>query len=999
MSYCKTPVRLLIVLLLFNCIRLSAQEYQPIVELSVNTQNLSGPIVAPVRSGIPLPETLKLKDARKLVLLRDSAQVLLASSDVIPVDRNQQQERIPAQFQVLSRWRGTPDDATRPIKWVLLDFQDAFEPGQNATYTLAHSTMPVASSSGLNIVETAEAITVETGKIEVTLNKNNFNFFDRVTVNGMPVLTSSLGNGIVVTDGDGQKYYSALDKPKVVIEENGSEHAVIKVTGGFKNSNGEFLTTPFDSTTHPRLSQPFPYINYTVRFHFYNDQDYVKVLFTFENNGAYGNWPENKYAPKQWLYFEDLSIKLELADFGATRHVASGDFATVLSGQPFSLYQDHQSNANDESQNFAYTIEVQDVVLETGSRSEGWLDVNDVTKGITVAQRYFWQNWPKKVSLQDGRLILGLWPSEGKYPDNVGSNDFEPPNSKPETYQFEGGRHKTYELLFRFYGGAQDLDFVNSMVSSFKKPLFALAPPDWYAFTEALGMIGPDDMHHEDPELDEALQRFDQIQRAKLYLEDGEVYNNQPPTTIYTARENGGGLFYGWMDFGDLWWAEKYCSLHYDWPYSMLLHYLRTGRNRFMEMGEEMARHRYDIDQYHGNREDQGGEHRWNNHLQRYEKGYHGRTGEATPKLTHTWNGGLILYYLLTGDHKARESAKAVYENIYLNMGKFLNGENGGSWEIRFQGWSMLNLLNLYRVEGSNKYLELAQAIGKNSLLYLEQQSGGEGFWMEGGDKDKSKLTFFNYVIEALIYLHFYSDDSEIGALIVRMADWLKDEALFGGYEEDGKYMPFQAATFWERGKAKSGFVIWTWFYADLLAYAYQLTRDVGYLDMARKLFRDSVFWYQLGGNTLVDPMFRTGAGYYSPQYPGTQTKIHGWTGRGHQIYLHTEWLLSQDATSVISTKKELPNELSLTQNYPNPFNGETVIKFSLPRQEKVEITVYNIQGKRVRTLVSRSFEAGTHSVTWDGMDQKGNLGASGVYIYKLTAGKSTRYREMVFLK
>jgi len=79
-----------------------------------------------------------------------------------------------------------------------------------------------------------------------------------------------------------------------------------------------------------------------------------------------------------------------------------------------------------------------------------------------------------------------------------------------------------------------------------------------------------------------------------------------------------------------------------------------------------------------------------------------------------------------------------------------------------------------------------------------------------------------------------------------------------------------------------------------------------------------------------------------------------------------------------------LPEVVRMDQNFPNPFNPGTSIRFSLPRAEDVRLAVYDVAGRLVRTLVSAHREAGTHTVTWDGLDDQGKAAASGTYLYRL---------------
>ncbi len=91
--------------------------------------------------------------------------------------------------------------------------------------------------------------------------------------------------------------------------------------------------------------------------------------------------------------------------------------------------------------------------------------------------------------------------------------------------------------------------------------------------------------------------------------------------------------------------------------------------------------------------------------------------------------------------------------------------------------------------------------------------------------------------------------------------------------------------------------------------------------------------------------------------------------------------------------------EAALGQNSPNPFNPSTTISFTLPANERVTIVVYDASGRMVRTLVDANRDFGTHEVAWDGRDDEGAVVGSGVYFYRLTAGKHSESKKMVLLK
>jgi len=88
-----------------------------------------------------------------------------------------------------------------------------------------------------------------------------------------------------------------------------------------------------------------------------------------------------------------------------------------------------------------------------------------------------------------------------------------------------------------------------------------------------------------------------------------------------------------------------------------------------------------------------------------------------------------------------------------------------------------------------------------------------------------------------------------------------------------------------------------------------------------------------------------------------------------------------------------------LSQNQPNPFNPTTTIRFVLPVREDVTLAIYDANGHLVRTLVNEVQGYGAHEVTWDGRDDDGAAMGSGVYFYRLRAGKLTESKKMVLLK
>lgn len=95
-----------------------------------------------------------------------------------------------------------------------------------------------------------------------------------------------------------------------------------------------------------------------------------------------------------------------------------------------------------------------------------------------------------------------------------------------------------------------------------------------------------------------------------------------------------------------------------------------------------------------------------------------------------------------------------------------------------------------------------------------------------------------------------------------------------------------------------------------------------------------------------------------------------------------------------------VPRQFALDQNYPNPFNPATEISYSLPRPAEVRLEIFNLLGQKVRSLLHHEKQAaGRCTVFWDGRDDFGRSAASGIYLYRITAGDFIRTMKMTLLK
>ncbi|MCH7886693.1 MAG: T9SS type A sorting domain-containing protein [Candidatus Marinimicrobia bacterium] len=127
----------------------------------------------------------------------------------------------------------------------------------------------------------------------------------------------------------------------------------------------------------------------------------------------------------------------------------------------------------------------------------------------------------------------------------------------------------------------------------------------------------------------------------------------------------------------------------------------------------------------------------------------------------------------------------------------------------------------------------------------------------------------------------------------------------------------------------------------------------------------------------------------------------------GNTVFTSPEELMFRTLTwfgipGLVSVEDEivtaLPKEFSLGQNYPNPFNPETSINYAIPQDASVRLTIYNILGQKISTIVDEQKSSGVYSVSWNGRNNTGNQVASGLYFYRLEAKHITNGNQRIFV-
>jgi len=860
---------------------------------------------------------------------------LAKESGIISTDQlrvtDAQGKPVPAQFRVLSRW-GRLEDAKAPIRWVLVDFQADVPPRGTATYRLQQGP-PAPLPAGIEVSDKDAAVEVVTGPIAARIPKQGVGFLEQLWMinagdtrgaGGAPRQALLSDRVSLRVEKVGGPFRSLISKTVgVTIEEAGPLRTVVRMRGTFQAPDGKPWmggdARPVAKDGRPG-SEGRP-LEFDARISFYADKSYVKLTITLENNGN----SLSTYHPVNDTFFDGLYLDVPW-QMGAVRRVAFPEHdETTAPGGRWVLSQTHAvRDPMDESKNFDRQLARNGKIVKSGQRSDGWASLCDDTRCGGVGVRAFWQNYPKSLESSETGAAIGLWP--------LGVTSGEVGEYGRGGYFFSGGWHKTHEVFLAFWpqGGRNPLAEGGLLTT----PLLLLAPPSWYADTRAWGLIAPAGFRSLDAASREAVERYERFRAVLVDPEvssDGVTLERLRETRGLAAPQAPGFHFnldlYGLETFGEIPWGGNrvgtYSALHYDWSYIMWLHLIRSGDFRYLPLALEMTDHSADLDQIH-NKPTQNPnvlDGVWWWEQLRDGKGHHRSTQGAGLIISHTWNGGYALGYLLTGNPRYREAAEAGAKagRRYWFENRKVSQAPVAFDQTRSQGWTILMLVNLYRIDGDVEHLRDALTIFANSLLHTEQLdtvpgSGGKGYITIGQYKDKSYIgkaviTFLTYPLEPLSELHYEAssaglDGRALEAYLIRSLDWLKNFAYVGGVtDQAGQYSPLTLSYSTDpndRSKNTGGAYQHNIHVAGGFAYGYMMLKDKDsqkakeYLDFARRLFRDLMFYRETGNlsrDKFVDPDKR---GPIRLGWPGTFTKELGWISRSGQLYLHAEYLLSK---------------------------------------------------------------------------------------------------------
>ena len=116
------------------------------------------------------------------------------------------------------------------------------------------------------------------------------------------------------------------------------------------------------------------------------------------------------------------------------------------------------------------------------------------------------------------------------------------------------------------------------------------------------------------------------------------------------------------------------------------------------------------------------------------------------------------------------------------------------------------------------------------------------------------------------------------------------------------------------------------------------------------------------------------------------------------EINLIADWI-NEGANNLAINDYFLPQRFTLEQNYPNPFNPNTTILYNLSSDELISFEIFNLNGKKVRTLVNEYQNSGPKKVIWNADDNQGRQVPAGIYLYSIIAGNVKQTKKMLLVK
>lgn len=618
---------------------------------------------------------------------------------------------VPTQAVLAGTW---PGDGTP--RWWLLTFPASINKNDSISYRLvAGDRLPSPPSNPLEIKETQEGVTVDTGKVCLEIRADE-PLFHRVWFDASGRGNYKQNNLVLRPGADevglriGEEVFRAkwASPAAITVEEQGPLKAVIKIEGDLccPEGNKEFT--------------------YTCRMEAYAGTSFLQIDLTLVNDGR-REWTE---VAEAWLEF---SLAAEDTQQLAATFGSGEDTPVEVALAPKDKAWVRASSRAEIEWGGKVTSPLRR--QERKAAALGWVDLSGKAWGAAVGIKDFWPQYPKGLYLTgDGKIRVEL----------------VPPGSP---VQWTGGTAKTHRL-FLYFHAKNDRDYRRTMEGILSGPPVGILPSFWY---EESGVFS----QPVSPAPEENTEEF-MLLTARSQTDLLNLFG--PPAHGLAINPRHWGLFnYGDLiiDFSLPWappgkyWNNNY----YDLPYLLLLEFVRTGEPVFLDLASSTVNHLGDVDLSHPMGMD-----RVTPGLEQVRSYFTGELG-ATEYFSHTKNRSLLLSYYLLGEYRGRELAVRVADWVCLHDG--IN-----PWEPRTFGLGIIAALTGYEATGEEKYLLRAGEIVRSALEWANSHEGGfpsdfiyqAGLAVEGlveyyrWQKDPEVLTGIQSAVDKAIF-HFWDPD------------------------------------------------------------------------------------------------------------------------------------------------------------------------------------------------------------------------------------------------
>ncbi len=711
---------------------------------------------------------------------------------------------LPIQIRPLAFW----EDGS--VKWLHVNTEGTARAADQGLFFEIHKSPPSKpNETPLKVTQDSGQMTVVTGPLKFSVNKAKFTLLEEVFLdrNGdgqfSPEEKVAQGGDLFIRHRD-EMFRSSLSRHyTLAVEEIGPLRVTLKASGWFTNESGR------------------PFCQYEVRIQAFSGKSDIRLFHTL----IYTGYPANRY------HHEYENVKLPenetIEEIGIEQFISEKGIGRYQVGLPEKALTGTFQKPLVLSQLKAdgFQLNQGEKTLHQGEKALGWLHAASESFGVTVNVRDFWQQYPKEIHLDPaGKLTVSLWPRSAGVLNLETGPAAEGPDAVARGSAF--GLAKTHELTFSYHPGWVDPQTLHPKLSLWQHPPLLHSSPEWVYATYALGSIGPYSPLLEEEELLKRL--FD-----------------------WAARQPERFGWYGMLDYGDtLFWYRKegYDKSYPDWGWhpegrwgwfncegvgthtGALFQFIRTGDYRYFAFGEASARHIMDVDTIHydtvandprlrgkiiGDHSRVGAMHRHNaNH-------WGGRADEAS----HTHPFGFLLYYYLTGNERALEVAKEVGSYFLGRPITYTRHPDiAPQRAIANVLWGDVLLYEATRKERFKKEADHWAALFVNGQR--EDGGWGENYNPQLGtwDHEAGMRFMIFHTLPALIAYHRLTGSPEVEQAIIKGTEHLMAH-------ED--YLPF----------------------FDSLAYAYELTGEVRYLDEARRRLSEQVAAQDRSGDPMKDGM------------------------------------------------------------------------------------------------------------------------------------------------